>query len=126
MADIPGAGVTPAELQALESSVLNAFPSFMAQLEQLCNIDCGSYSPAGVNEVATWVAAFFGGIGAQVERRPDPEGRLGDTVVATVEGARGAGPRRCPGVRPGARARRPRPGLERLTGHSATAPGTAG
>lgn len=93
MTDAPGEGVMPAELQALESSVLNAFPSFMAQLERLCNIDCGSYSPAGVNEVAAWSAAFLGELGATVERRPDPEGRFGDTVVATFEGRPGAGPR---------------------------------
>jgi glutamate carboxypeptidase len=93
MADAPGAGVTPAELQALESSVLNAFPSFMAQLERLCNIDCGSYSPAGVNDVATWSAEFLAGLGAAVERRPDPLGRFGDTVVATFDGRPGAGPR---------------------------------
>lgn len=93
MPDAPGQAVTPAELRALESSVLNAFPSFMAQLERLCNIDCGSYSPAGVNEVATWSADFLVDLGARVERRPDPLGRFGDTVVATFEGRSGAGPR---------------------------------
>jgi glutamate carboxypeptidase len=93
MSEAPGQAVTPGELQALESSVLNAFPSFMAQLERLCNIDCGSYSPAGVNEVATWSAEFLAGLGAGVERRSDPLGNYGDTVVATFEGAPGAGPR---------------------------------
>ena len=65
----------------------------MAQLERLCNIDCGSYSPTGVNEVATWSAAFLAELGAWVERRRDPQGRFGDTVVATFEGRPGAGPR---------------------------------
>jgi len=93
MPDAPGQAVTAEELQALESSVLNAFPSFMAQLERLCNIDCGSYSPAGVNEVATFSAVFLAELGARVERRRDPLGRVGDTVVGTFEGRPGAGPR---------------------------------
>ena len=59
MPDAPGQSVKVDELQTLESSVLNAFQSFMAQLERLCNIDCGSYSPAGVNEVATFSAVFW-------------------------------------------------------------------
>jgi glutamate carboxypeptidase len=93
MPDAPGQAVTTDELHALESSVLNAFPSFMAQLERLCNIDCGSYSPAGVNEVATFSAVFLAELGARVERRRDPTGRFGDTVVATFDGRPGAGPR---------------------------------
>src|SRR5260221_1466439 len=93
MPDAPGQAVTQGELQALESSVLNAFPSFMTQLERLCNIDCGSYSPAGVNEVAAWSAQFLAELGARVERRPDPLDKYGDTVVATFDGRPGAGPR---------------------------------
>ncbi len=56
------------------------------------NIDCGSYTKAGLDAVAGWMAAALAALGAQVERRPDPTGRLGDTVVATFEG-RAAGPR---------------------------------
>jgi len=73
--------------------VTGSLPTFLADLERLCNIDCGSYSPDGVNEVAIWTATFLGALGARVERRPDPDGRLGDTVVATFEGRPGAGPR---------------------------------
>ena len=61
-------------------------------LERLVNIDCGSYTPAGVNEVGRWTAEFLAGLGATVEVRPDPAGRLGDTVVATFTG-RTDGPR---------------------------------
>ena len=89
----PGAGLSPEALEGLRGSIERRLPAFLVDLERLCSIDCGSYSPAGVNEVATWVAAFFAGIGARVERRPDPDGRLGDTVVATLEGRPGAGPR---------------------------------
>jgi glutamate carboxypeptidase len=89
----PGAGVAPAELDALRAAIGAEEASFVADLERLCNIDCGSYTPDGVNEVATWVAAFFSALGASVERRPDPLGRYGDTVVATFDGSPGAGPR---------------------------------
>lgn len=92
----PGGAVGADELAALHDHVAASLPAFLADLERLSNIDCGSYSPAGVNEVATWTAAALEELGATVERRPDPEGRFGDTVVATFEGAAravGAGPR---------------------------------
>ncbi len=92
-ATLPGTGVSAGELAALEGPVAAALPRFMADLERLSNIDCGSYSPAGVNEVATWTAAFLEGLGASVERRPDPAGRLGDTVIGTFEGGQHRGPR---------------------------------
>jgi glutamate carboxypeptidase len=89
----PGSAVGADELAALHDHVAASLPAFLADLERLCNIDCGSYSPAGVNEVATWTAAALGELGATVERRRDPERRFGDTVVATFEGSVGAGPR---------------------------------
>ena len=73
--------------------VESGLPTFLADLERLSNIDCGSYTPTGVNEVATWVAADLESMGATVERRPDPAGRLGDTVIGTFHGEPGAGPR---------------------------------
>jgi glutamate carboxypeptidase len=88
---IDAAAVTPAELQALEHAVAESEPEYLADLEALCRIDCGSYSPRGVNKVATWVAEEMGRLGAEVERRPDPEGRYGDTVVGTWRGCDGAG-----------------------------------
>jgi glutamate carboxypeptidase len=91
--DAPGAGVPDTELTALHEAISGVEGEYIRDLERLCNIDCGSYTPAGVNQVATWVAAFFEQIGAAVERRADPGGRFGDTVVATLEGEPGAGPR---------------------------------
>lgn len=89
----PGGGVTPDELRRLDVSVVAGYPRFLDELAWLCNLDCGSYSPAGVNEVATWVAAAFEGLGGTVERRPDPGGRFGDTVIGTFRGRDGAGSR---------------------------------
>ena len=89
----PGAGVAEDELEVLGAAVEAAFPAYLADLERLCSIDCGSYTPEGVNEVAAWTAAFLSSLGAAVERRADPEGRLGDTVVATFAGRPGSGPR---------------------------------
>jgi glutamate carboxypeptidase len=85
--------VPAAELAHLRAAVEARLPAFLADLERLCNIDCGSYTPEGVNEVADWVEAFVRANGGSVDRRADPAGRLGDTVIATVEGRPGAGPR---------------------------------
>lgn len=89
----PGALVRDDELASLEATIAGTLPAYLADLERLVNTDCGSYTPAGVNEVATWVAAAYADLGATVERRPDPSGRYGDTVIATIDGRPGAGPR---------------------------------
>ncbi|HET7181891.1 MAG TPA: M20/M25/M40 family metallo-hydrolase, partial [Candidatus Limnocylindrales bacterium] len=80
---VPGAAVDADELEALSGAVAAALPAYLADLERLVSIDCGSYTPKGVNEVATWVAAEMAGLGASVERRADPSGRFGDTVIGT-------------------------------------------
>ena len=81
-----------ADLAALRASIEPRFPEFLADLERLVNIDCGSYTASGVDEVGRWVAAFMGRLGATVETRPDPDGKLGSTIVGTLEGQAG-GPR---------------------------------
>lgn len=89
----PGSLVTQAELDRLRATIEAGLPTFLADLERLVNVDCGSYSPAGVNQVADWVAADMAALGARVERHRDPSGRYGDTVVGTLPGSPGAGPR---------------------------------
>ena len=84
--------VTPAELAALRANIEAAEPAFLADLERLVNLDCGSYTRDGVNEVATWAAAFLARLGGEVVRHPDPDGVLGDTVEAVFRGEPG-GPR---------------------------------
>jgi glutamate carboxypeptidase len=83
--------VTPSttELEGLRTGIAGDLPEYLANLERLVNIDCGSYTPAGVNEVGRWTGDFLADLGAAVEYRPDPGGRLGDTVVAMFTGQAG-------------------------------------
>ncbi len=80
------ASPTTTELDRLRSVVAGDLPAYLADLARLVDTDCGSYTPAGVNEVGRWTGDFLAGLGAKVDYRPDPDGRLGDTVVATFAG----------------------------------------
>ncbi|MFP5343476.1 MAG: M20 family metallopeptidase [Candidatus Limnocylindria bacterium] len=85
-------GVADREMEAIRSAVQADLPTYLADLERLVNIDCGSYTLEGVNEVGHWVAGFLTDLGADVDIRPDPEGRFGNTVVGSFAG-RAGGPR---------------------------------
>ncbi|MEA2544972.1 MAG: glutamate carboxypeptidase [Chloroflexota bacterium] len=87
--------VSEAELTALEGSIRAAEPAYLADLERLVNTDCGSYTRDGVDEIGQYVASFMTSRGATVELRPDPEGRLGSTVIGSWRGGpeRAGGPR---------------------------------
>jgi glutamate carboxypeptidase len=89
----PGSGVDAAELAAIEAAAAAAEPAYLGDLERLVNIDCGSYTPGGVDDVGRFVEAFLAGIGGAVTRHPDPAGRLGSTIVGTIGGGDPAGPR---------------------------------
>ncbi len=89
----PASGVTDDELAAIERSVRDAEPAFLADLQRLVNIDCGSYSPEGVDEVGRFVTGFLQDVGADVTAHPDPAGRLGSTVIGRLAGADPTGPR---------------------------------
>jgi glutamate carboxypeptidase len=83
--------VTSGELAALRTAVAAAEPAFLADLERLVNIDCGSYTKAGVDEVGQWTAERLRALGFAVESHPnDPD--LGETVVGTLDGADPDGP----------------------------------
>ncbi len=82
--------VAEREIEAVRSTIAGDFPDYLADLERLVNIDCGSYTPEGVNEVGHWVAGFLTALGADVDIRPDPDERFGNTVVATFTGQAGA------------------------------------
>ncbi len=89
----PGSGVTPAELTRLNELVLQLQPAYLEDLASLVNIDCGSYTKAGVDEAGRWTARFLERLGASVVRHPG--GDLGDTIVGTIRGGSAAtsGPR---------------------------------
>jgi glutamate carboxypeptidase len=74
------------ELEALRVAIGADLPDYLEDLERLVNIDCGSYTPDGVNEVGRWTSSFLAGLGADLDIRPDPEGRFGNTIVATFRG----------------------------------------
>ena len=65
---------TAAELDALRTVIAAELPAYLEDLGELVNIDCGSYTPEGVDEVGRWVTMFLEELGAHVEARPDPEG----------------------------------------------------
>jgi glutamate carboxypeptidase len=69
------------------------YDEFVAELERMVNIDCGSYTPAGVNAIADLCDARLRARGWEVERRrhvpTDGEAQLGDLVVGTLRGAGG-------------------------------------
>ena len=88
--------VGDAELAGLEATVRARESAYLADLERLVNIDSGSYTPDGVDRIGEFVGEFMAARGASVERRPDPDGRLGATVIGTwraAEAAAGAAPR---------------------------------
>lgn len=70
------------------------YDDLVAELERMVNVDCGSYSPMGVNAVADMCQARLTAGGWSVDRRPHTPGpgerQLGDLVIGTLEG--GGGP----------------------------------
>jgi glutamate carboxypeptidase len=78
----------------LRAAVAAREPRFLVELERLVNIDCGSYTASGVNEVADFVADALRELGANVRRVPhEPERgdhQLGDLVIGQLNGS---GPR---------------------------------
>jgi glutamate carboxypeptidase len=79
----------PAELERIRSHVAGQLPAFLGDLERLVNIDCGSYTKVGVDEVGRWIAEALTELGAEVSI--EPGGELGDTVVGRLRGT-GDGP----------------------------------
>jgi glutamate carboxypeptidase len=86
-ASAAGGTVRPDELSAIGDLVAADLPAFLADLATLVNIDCGSYTKAGVDEVGSWVAGFLGRLGATVTRHQHET--LGDTIVGEFRGKPG-------------------------------------
>ena len=81
---------TDIELTHLHDLVAADEPAFLADLERLVDIDCGSYTKTGVDEVGRWVADYLERIGAAVGVHRHET--IGDTIVGTLDGTPG-GPR---------------------------------
>jgi glutamate carboxypeptidase len=75
---------------ALRRIVDARLPRFFAELETLVNVDCGSYTPEGVNRVADVVADTLRELGAEVDRithhPADGRPQLGDLVIGRLAG----------------------------------------
>lgn len=82
------------DAHALLAIAERRYEEFVADLERMVNVDCGSYSPVGVNAIADMCEARFKAAGWSVDRglhAPEPgEPQLGDLVIGTLEG--GGGP----------------------------------
>ena len=78
------------DLDALRRIIDARLPRFLSELEAMVNIDCGSYTPSGVNRIADLVASALEDHGARVERVPhgaaDGTPALGDLVIGRFEG----------------------------------------
>jgi glutamate carboxypeptidase len=77
------------DLAALRRIVDARHPRFLAELETLVNVDCGSYTFEGVNRVADFVVGSLAELGAKVQRiphEPTDGTQLGDLVIGRFEG----------------------------------------
>ncbi len=86
----PGAAVLDEELEELEAITQEELPAYLEDLASLVNVDCGSYSKGGVDQVGRWTGRFLERLGAEVTYHLHPT--LGDTVVGEIAGLPG-GPR---------------------------------
>jgi glutamate carboxypeptidase len=82
------------DIHALRDLAASRYDAFVTELRQMVNVDCGSYTPDGVNAIADLCEARMRARGWSVERRShEPQGgepRLGDLVIGSLDG--GGGP----------------------------------
>jgi glutamate carboxypeptidase len=78
---------------SLRDVAAGSLPEFLVALERMVNVDCGSYSPEGVNRIADQCEERFRDQGWDIERRrhvPDAGSpALGDLVIGTIRGSGG-------------------------------------
>ena len=78
------------DAQTLRDRARARSPEFLETLEAMVNVDCGSYSPEGVNQIADMCERRFEEHGWEVERRShggDPG--LGDLLIGRLLGTGG-------------------------------------
>lgn len=82
-----------ARVEVLRELAARRYDDYVEALEELVNIDSGSYTPEGVNRVADLCEARFRAHGWSVERIPhrpaEGEPQLGDLLIGRLEGAGG-------------------------------------
>jgi glutamate carboxypeptidase len=93
----PGDGRRAPEPAELLKHAEALFDDFLAELEAMVNVDCGSYTPSGVNLIADMMETSFRELGWSTERRPhtpsEGQSQLGDLLVARLAGGNPAGRR---------------------------------
>jgi glutamate carboxypeptidase len=81
------------DVQALRDRVAANESDYLGSLEAMVNVDCGSYTPDGVDRIAGMCAERFHARGWDVERRSHvpvgAEQRIGDLVIGRLRGAGG-------------------------------------
>ncbi len=77
--------VSDSELEGLRATVERSLPDYLADLERLVNVDCGSYTKAGVDQIGAWVSDRLRSLGADVTSEPHDD--LGDTVIGVLHGS---------------------------------------
>ena len=81
---------SPMDAQTFRDLAQARSPEFLEELEAMVNVDCGSYTPAGVNAIADRCERRFVEHGWKVERRPhEGEPPLGDLLIGRLRGAGG-------------------------------------
>ena len=75
--------MTP-EAQQLTDYLAARLPTYLAELEQLCMIECPTAYKSGVDEAGAWVRRWARGRGWELRDWPDAE--AGDGMVVTVPG----------------------------------------
>jgi len=82
------------DMDLLRQLAAARYDDFVVALRTMVDIDCGSYSPDGVNAVADLCEARFRTGGWTVDRRPHVpqagEPHLGDLLIGTLAGAGGS------------------------------------
>jgi glutamate carboxypeptidase len=93
----PGNGASAPDPAELLKHAEALYEDFLADLESMVNIDCGSYTPTGVNLIADMMETSFRELGWATERRPhtpaERQNQLGDLLVARLPGANPGGRR---------------------------------
>jgi glutamate carboxypeptidase len=81
------------DVLALRDLAAERYEAFLSDLEQMVNVDCGSYTPEGVNRIADLCEARLFANGWHVERRPHRadagQPAFGDLVIGTLRGSGG-------------------------------------